>query len=606
MANENTTKIIERGHAHPLATSQRSGFLSPDEKSFLETIMDIGGIIEVAQEVREARGTKQDLKTRLLEIEQLAAGDVQFSTLETEFFTARAGQTLISLAGEYRTGSNQLDVYINGIKQHVDYSYVELDSKQIMMTEELSANSKIEVKYFKDVPAVTTNVAAQVYKNQAEIERARTTSLGVTYSSLRERLDALDLQSGDAIYDSFIADGTKTDFILANGSFSESVNNTEVYLNGLTLEPVYEFEILSSTTIRIKRGTTTGDRLVIKTQKTVPPIVEPPDFDRTYYSFKNVTAGTRLVNLPKAYKVGMKRLDVYRNGQFQTAGVDYLENDPTSIYFSAALAVNDAITVVIYAEGVVLNTDNNAQFDAVIAEVEEARFNAANVASPSLKSRLVTMESKIASDYTTAISSSRTSITSAYTSAIAAAVDTAKSDLTTAYVAADTASRTTVTTAYTNAIAASKTTITSEYNTAITTALATSKSTITSEYNTAITTAKSDLTTAYTAADTASRTTVTTAYTNAIAAEKTNITTAYTAAIAVVDGKVGGLNTRLTTVEGDIVNLKKSATELVASLPTASVTYRGQMKAVMESGDEVLYYCGQTDGAYVWKPVTLT
>lgn len=606
MANENTTKIIEKGHGHPLATTSRSGFLSPDEKAFLETIMDVGGVLEVAQEVREARGTKPDLKTRLLEIEQLAAGDVQFSTLETEFFTARAGQTLITLAGEYRTGSNQLDVYINGIKQHVNYSYVEVDSKKIMMTEELSANSMIEVKYFKDVPAVTTNVAAQVYKNQSELERARTTSLGVTYASLRERLDALDLQSGDAVYDSFIADGNKTDFILANGSFSESVNNTEVYLNGLTLEPSYEFDILSSTTIRIKRGTTAGDRLVIKTQKTVPPIVEPPDFDRTYFSFKNVTAGTRLVNLPKSYKVGMKRLDVYRNGQFQTAGVDYLENDATSIYFSVGLAVNDAITVVIYAEGVVLNTDSDAKFNAVVSEVEEARYNAANVASPSLKSRLVTMESKIATDYTTAINASRTSITSAYTSAIASAVDTAKTDLTTAYVAADTASRTTVTSAYTSAIAASKTTITSEYNTAITNALATSKSTITSEYTTAIGTAKTELTTAYVAADTASRTTVTTAYTNAIATEKTNITNAYTAAIGVVDGKVGGLTTRMTAAETEITNLKKSAIELVASLPTPSVTYRGQMKSVMESGDEILYFCGQTDGAYVWKPVTLT
>ncbi len=56
---------------------------------------------------------------------------------------------MFTLAGEYRPGVNQLDVYIGGIKQHVGTSYTELDSKRIMMSEPLARGQLVEFKYFK-------------------------------------------------------------------------------------------------------------------------------------------------------------------------------------------------------------------------------------------------------------------------------------------------------------------------------------------------------------------------------------------------------------------------------------------------------------------------
>lgn len=804
MALENETKIIERGHAHPLATVQRSGFLSPDEKAYLEAAMDVTGLFEVVEEVHEARGDQPDLKTRLLELEQMIMGDIPFSTLKTEFFTATEGQTLFTLDGEYRPGINQLDVFIGGIKQRVGTSYTEIDSKRIMMSEPLGRGQVVEFKYFKDTPAITSDVVNQVFTLQNEVNDARTTSLGVSYPNLKERIDALDQKAADMLYDAYTTDGTQTDFILANGEFLLDGDNTEIYLDGLTLELGRDYEIVSTTTVRLATPPAAGKRLVIKTQTTIAPIINPPDFNRTYFTFNVTTAGTRTISLPKDYITGMRRLDVYRNGVYQAVDRHYLESSKSSIYFASALAVGDVINVTIYADGIAMDLDYKSQLDDVQTEMREARFNASNVESPTLKARILSAETTLTNNYTSLVNSTKTTIdaaykaadtalkttltsdftaadtvvtnaykaadtalkttiTSEYTTAINAAktqiatdyaaadtvvtnaykaadtalkatiatdyaaadtvvtnaykaADTAlkntiatdyaaadaalKTQIATDYAAADTASRNTITTAYTAAIAtaksqiatdyaaadtalkatiatdykaadtALKTTITGEYTTAINNALAeydntdyitadealeTSltdaftaadvvvtnaykaadtalKNTIATDYaaadaalkttiETGYAAADTTVTNAYKAADTALKTTITSEYTTAITnakaqiatdygaadtALKTQIASDYTAAIKVTDDKIAPLAARVTTTETNITNLQKFAAPLVGSLPTPSATYRYQMKVVVESGEDVLYFCANVNGTYKWKPVTLT
>lgn len=657
MANELETKMIEYGHTHALATPERAGFLSPDEKSYLEEIMNIQGSVEITREVFEARGTQPDLKSRLLEIEQLAAGDVQFSTLMTEMFIATDRQTLFVLEGEYRPGVHQLDVYVGGIKQHIGYSYDEIDTKRFMMKEGVGQGTLVEVKYFKDVPAVTAELAGQVFSLQNEIGDARTTSLGVSFGTLKDRIDALDLQTGEVTYDSFVMNGTQTDFILTNGSFSPTGGNTEVYLAGLTLEPTVDFDLLSSTTIRLKKATTNGQRLVIKTQETIPPYVEAPRFEREYFTYTASTSGIQSVPVPKKYENGMQRIDVYRNGLYQRSGVHYQENTQQSIYMNTPLVQNDVIYFVIYSGAVVTDNDYAGQVKLFRNELEEARYDKNNVASPNLKARLFSLETALSSATTSAVGavdSKVTTLTSRVTTA-EGKVTTAEGKVATVEGTLGTLStsvsglQTTVNGHGTRLgvaegkITASEGEITTIKSAA--TALAGRVSTAETTLGTLGTTVGSHTTSIGTINTTlGSHTTSISGLTTRIGTAETNtsgLTTRLTTAegsiatvtpiaqsaqsavnsltprVSTVETNLSSLTTRVTTAETSIssvegrlttaeTNISKFGATLVASLPTASSSNRGQLRYVVESGEDVLYFSALVNGSYAWKPVTLT
>lgn len=62
-----------------------------------------------------------------------------------EIATATAGQTIFNLSGlTYTPASNNLSVYINGIKQRLTSAYTETDNNTITFTEAVPVNAVVE------------------------------------------------------------------------------------------------------------------------------------------------------------------------------------------------------------------------------------------------------------------------------------------------------------------------------------------------------------------------------------------------------------------------------------------------------------------------------
>lgn len=66
-------------------------------------------------------------------------------TVQNEFATATAGQTVFNLTTmTYAPGTNNLNVYVNGLKQYVGTNYTETNSTRVTFTSGLTAGAKVE------------------------------------------------------------------------------------------------------------------------------------------------------------------------------------------------------------------------------------------------------------------------------------------------------------------------------------------------------------------------------------------------------------------------------------------------------------------------------
>lgn len=60
-----------------------------------------------------------------------------------EVFLATSGQTDFVLAGSYRMGVHELEVYLNGVRQTIEKDYTEVDTKSIRFTAPLELGESV-------------------------------------------------------------------------------------------------------------------------------------------------------------------------------------------------------------------------------------------------------------------------------------------------------------------------------------------------------------------------------------------------------------------------------------------------------------------------------
>lgn len=71
------------------------------------------------------------------------ATDVGVASSLYEKYTALDGQTTFSLAGSYRTGIYELEVYLNGVRQILGTDYLEVDEKTVQFVEPTVAGETV-------------------------------------------------------------------------------------------------------------------------------------------------------------------------------------------------------------------------------------------------------------------------------------------------------------------------------------------------------------------------------------------------------------------------------------------------------------------------------
>jgi hypothetical protein len=145
--------------------------------------------------------------------------DVGVGAALHETYTASTGQKDFTLAGSYRVGTHELDVYLNGVKQTIDKDYTELNNKTVRFSEALD---------------VTDDVMFQV--------------LEVRNTSLHLEFTATDLQQ---------------DFILPQ-SYHPNMNSLQVFVDGNLKRLNDDYEEVNETAVRFLTPLTAGAKVTFK------------------------------------------------------------------------------------------------------------------------------------------------------------------------------------------------------------------------------------------------------------------------------------------------------------------------------------------------------
>ncbi len=148
-------------------------------------------------------------------------GTVVLFTKIIEKFTASAGQTVFNLANTYSPGTNQIEVFINGVFQVPPENYIETDSDTITFTSGLTAGDFVTV-------GNTTNASFTV-----TIEK-QTATAGQTL------------------------------FNLTTITYVQGSNKLGVYINGVFQTTPEAYSETSTTSITFVSGLTAGDFVVFR------------------------------------------------------------------------------------------------------------------------------------------------------------------------------------------------------------------------------------------------------------------------------------------------------------------------------------------------------
>lgn len=109
--------------------------------------MDSNSIINLADGVHnQDAATFKQLSDAILTMYGIVQGVYDGNIVKLrQVFTATSGQTVFNLSTlTYVPGSNNLSIYINGVKQQVTSSYVETDNNTVTFTEAVPVNAVLE------------------------------------------------------------------------------------------------------------------------------------------------------------------------------------------------------------------------------------------------------------------------------------------------------------------------------------------------------------------------------------------------------------------------------------------------------------------------------
>lgn len=148
-------------------------------------------------------------------------GTIVLFTKVIEKFTATEGQTVFDLATSYTPGTNQLQVFINGVFQVPPENYIETDSDTITFTSGLVAGDFVTVSNTTDASFTVT------------VEKQTATE-------------------------------GQTLFNLTTITYVQGSNKLEVYVNGIFQTTPEAYSETSTTSITFVSGLTAGDFVVFR------------------------------------------------------------------------------------------------------------------------------------------------------------------------------------------------------------------------------------------------------------------------------------------------------------------------------------------------------
>lgn len=97
----------------------------------------------ICAEVAESRGEFGTLKSRLDWLTLNGGGKVSFNAYMHEVFVAEVEVSTVTLGGTYQVGSNELEVYRNGLRMAVEDDYVEDTERTVIFNEPLTAGEVV-------------------------------------------------------------------------------------------------------------------------------------------------------------------------------------------------------------------------------------------------------------------------------------------------------------------------------------------------------------------------------------------------------------------------------------------------------------------------------
>lgn len=136
-----------------------------------------------------------------------------------EVYQASSGQIEFILAGSYRVGTHELEVYLNGVRQIIGTDYVEATNKTVQFKDPLEAGDTVMF-------AVT---------------EVRNTTLHLE----------------------FVSTEGQTDFVLPQ-PYHINMNSLQVYSNGMLLRLNDDYEEVNDTTVRFLYPLTAGTKITFK------------------------------------------------------------------------------------------------------------------------------------------------------------------------------------------------------------------------------------------------------------------------------------------------------------------------------------------------------
>lgn len=232
------------------------------------------------------------------------------STTVSGFFkwtaVATASQTLFSgITPTYTPGSNNIDVYINGVYQHPG-AYTETSGSSITFSSGLDAGD-----------AVLVNIKA---------------------------VDALDTLSTVARVERKIATASQTLFTLTTLTYNIGANNLTVYVNGLRMVAGVDYTETSSSSVTFTSGLTLNDEVVFVTGEVTNSSLISDASGITYqYS---TTSSSRTVKSKLQEFVSVKDFGALGDGSTDdTAAILAATAASSQVYFPAGTYITGKITL---------------------------------------------------------------------------------------------------------------------------------------------------------------------------------------------------------------------------------------------------------------------
>jgi hypothetical protein len=215
------------------------------------------------------------------------SGTIGVSTFDVTRSTtaATAGQTVFNLSGNYILGTDDLEVFINGVRPD---AFTETDTTTITFTEALEEDD-----------IVVVDIGTESFITAREIDESTVDQTVFTLST----------------------------------PYQIGANALMVYINGIYQHPS-SYDQTDSTHITFSDPIVEGDRVMIENTNPIIP-----------WTYGTVVAseGQTLIAINDTYNLGESALMIFVNGVFQEPGA-YVETSPTTILFTEALYVGDVVS----------------------------------------------------------------------------------------------------------------------------------------------------------------------------------------------------------------------------------------------------------------------